>query len=255
MKQNIYLVLLLIILNFFNSIAQINTERYRKDSDSVGFSALADVEITAMTGNTDFQFINLGGRLNYNWGKSYTFLVADGGFGWDDGKRIFNQALLHLRHVQTLSDLFQTEVFAQTDFNKKRLLSERELIGAGLRYKIFTKDDLKFRLGLSYFYEHEKYDVPANSIHGSNKFANRLSTYLTFEFNIKDDVQLITVNYLQPQIGKWEDFRITSDLSLIVGLTSFIDLSVSFSLRYDTKPPETIKPTDTITKFGFSFRF
>ncbi len=255
MKQNIYLVLLLIILSFYNSLAQINTERYRKDSDSVGFSAIANIEITAMTGNTDFQFINLGGRLNYNWGKSYTFLVADGGFGWDDGKRIFNQALLHLRHVHSLNDLLQIEVFAQTDFNKKRLLEERELIGAGLRYKILTFDNTKFRLGASYFYEHEKYDVPANSIHGSNLFANRLSTYLTFELEIKEDVKLITVNYLQPQIGKWEDFRITSDLSLLVGLTSFIDLSVGFSLRYDAEPPETIKPTDTKTKFGFSFRF
>ena len=67
--------------------------------------------------------------------KLYIF-SRDGGFGWDDGKRIFNQALLHLRHVQDLSDLIQTEVFAQTDFNKKRLLTERELIGAGLRFRI-----------------------------------------------------------------------------------------------------------------------
>ncbi|MEO8231230.1 MAG: DUF481 domain-containing protein, partial [Ignavibacteriota bacterium] len=253
--QNICLVLLLIILNFFNSIAQINTERYRKDSDSVGFSAIADVEITAITGNTDFQFINLGGRLNYNWGTSYTFLVADGGFGWEDGERIFNQALLHLRHVHSLNDLFQVEVFAQTDFDKKRLLEGRELLGGGLRYKILTFDNAKFRIGASYFYEHERYDVPANSIHGSNLFSNRLSTYLTFELEIKDDVKLITVNYFQPKIGEWEDFRITSDLSLIVGLTSFVDLSVSFSLRYDANPPETIKPTDTVTKFGFSFTF
>ncbi|MBK7631031.1 MAG: DUF481 domain-containing protein [Ignavibacteriales bacterium] len=255
MKQSFGFVLVLIIFNYFNSYAQINTERYRKDSDSTGFTAVADVELTAITGNTDFQFIDLGGRLNYNWGKSYTFLVADGGFGWDDGKRIFNQALLHLRHVHSLSDLLQIEVFTQTDFNKKRLLTERELIGGGFRYKFLTEENLKFRLGLSYFYEHEKYDVLVNSVHGSNIFANRLSTYITFEFNIKDDVKFITVNYFQPQIGKWEDFRIISDASLIIGISSFVDLTVSFNLRYDAKSPEKIKPTDTITKFGFSFNF
>ena len=43
--------------------------------------------------------------------------------------------------------------------------------------------------------------------------------------------------------------------SLKVGLSSFVDLTVSFNLRYDAKPPETIKTTDTITKFGFSFNF
>lgn len=255
MKQCIGFGLLFFILTYFNSIAQINTERYRKDSDSIGFSAITDIEITAITGNTDFQFIDLGGRLNYNWGKSYTFLIAEGGFGWDDGEKIFNQALFHLRHVQSLNEFFQIEVFAQTNFNKKRLLTERELIGGGLRYKLLTNDNLKFRIGTSYFYEHEKYDVSSSSIHGSNLFANRLSTYLTFEFDIKDDVKIMTVNYFQPQIEKWEDFRIISDVSLKVGLSSFVDLTVSFNLRYDSKPPETIKQTDTITKFGFSFNF
>ena len=71
-----YLVFALFVAQVFisnHSFAQINTERYREDSDSLGISAIAELEITALTGNTDFQFIQLGGRLNYNWGESYTF--------------------------------------------------------------------------------------------------------------------------------------------------------------------------------------
>ena len=115
--------------------------------------------------------------------------------------------------------------------------------------------NLKFRLGTSYFFEHEDYDVSANSIHGSNLFANRFSTYLTLEYEIKDDIKLMMITYFQPQIGKWNDFRIISDNSLIVGLSSFVDLKTSFNLRYDAKPPETIKNIDTFTRFGFSFKF
>lgn len=63
------------------------------------------------------------------------------------------------------------------------------------------------------------------------------------------------ITYFQPQIGKWNDFRIISDNSLIVGLSSFVDLKTSFNLRYDAKPPETIKSIDTFTRFGFSFKF
>jgi len=94
MIQRINYLLAVLFLLSLNIYAQINTERYRLDSDSIGFTGIADIEITAITGNTDFQFINLGGRLNYNWGTRYTFLVADGGFGWDDGERIFDQAVV-----------------------------------------------------------------------------------------------------------------------------------------------------------------
>jgi hypothetical protein len=252
-RLNYFLAVLFLIS--LNINAQINTERYRLDSDSIGFTGIADIEITAITGNTDFQFINLGGRLNYNWGTSYTFLVANGGLGWDDGERIFDQALLHIRHVHSITELIQVEIFTQTDFNKKRLLTERILAGGGLRFRILKLDNFKFRLGTLYFYEHEKYDLPAKSIHGNNLFANRLSTYITFEFEIKDDVKLVLINYIQPQIGKWDDYRIISDNSLIVELSSFVFLNVGFNLRYDSRPPETIKATDTFTKFGFGFKF
>lgn len=67
------LIILFIGFLSLNNFPQINTERYRLDSDSIGFSGIADIEITAITGNTDFQIIHLGGRLNYNWGNSYTF--------------------------------------------------------------------------------------------------------------------------------------------------------------------------------------
>jgi len=253
--RNLFFVLFTIsVFIYNNSIAQINTERYRLDSDSIGITGIVDVEVTAITGNTDFQFIHLGGRLNYNWGESYTFLVADGGFGWDEGESIFDQALLHFRHVHSLNDFIQAEGFIQTDFNKKRLLTERELIGGGFRFKIFNSGEFKIRLGTTYFFEHESYDVPLNSMHGSSLYANRLSTYLTFEYEIKEDVKLVVVNYYQPQIGNWEDYRIISDNSLIVSISSYVDLKVGFNLRYDSRPAETIKNTDTFTRFGFSFK-
>lgn len=251
-----FLIILCITAAINNlSFSQINTEKFRMDSDSVGLTGIVDIDITAITGNTDLQFINLGGRLNYNWGESYTFFVADGGFGWDDGERIFDQALLHVRHVHSISELIQAEAFTQIDFNKSRLLTERELLGGGLRLRVMKSENIKLRVAASYFYEVERYDVPENSVHGKNLFANRISTYFTFEYEIKDDIKLISITYYQPQIGKLDDFRILSDNSLIIKLSSFVDLKTSFNLRYDAKPPETIKGTDTFTKFGFTFKF
>ena len=77
------------------------------------------------------------------------------------------------------------------------MLTERELIGGGLRFRILKYNNLKFRLGTSYFFEHEDYDVSANSIHGSNLFANRFSTYLTLEYEIKDDIKPVSYTHLR----------------------------------------------------------
>lgn len=247
-------ILLCLIFNF-NINAQINTERFRADSAKIGFSGIANIDITAITGNTDFQFFNLNGRVNYNWGNDYTFFVVDGGFGWDKGERIFNQALAHLRHVQKLSDLLQLEIFTQTDFNKKRLLDDRRLIGGGLRFRILKQNNLKLRLGTSYFYEYEKFNSPINKDEKHIVYANRISTYLTFELSLKDDVTLLVVNHFQPKIGGWNDYRILSDNSLIIALSSLLDVKINFNLRYDTRPPQTIKSIDTITRFGFAFKF
>lgn len=236
-------------------IAQINTEKFRQDSDSLGFSGNLDLSATLITGNTDFKLVSLGGRLNQNWGNSYTFLVLDGGLGWESGNRFVDAALAHLRNVVTISDLVQLEQFAQFDFNKKRLLLSRELIGGGIRLRILEEGGFKFRLGASYFFEHEEYDLPVNSIHPHSTNAHRFSNYITMEFDLEENVKLIIVSYIQPDITNLEDYRILNETGLEVSISKLIDVNFKFNLRYDNKPPDNIKNNDTISKFGITFNF
>jgi hypothetical protein len=192
---------------------QINTERYRQDADS-GFSGAIDIEGLAQTGNTDFQLLSLGGRLNYNRINSYSFFVFTGGYGWNDGKQFSNELIAHLRNVEGLTDFLQFEAFIQFDYNKKRKLLARELIGAGLRYKILTSDDFKFRLGTSYFYENEEYDLPQVSVHDRSVNAHRFSSYSTFEFLIAANTKFTSVTYYQPDLANLDDYRVISENTL-----------------------------------------
>ncbi len=91
MKKIIFFISI-IILNFTNfTYAQVNTERFREDADTVGFSGFVDLEGILATGNADFQLISLGSRLNYNWGDDYTFLIANGGHGCENGNAFVGQ--------------------------------------------------------------------------------------------------------------------------------------------------------------------
>lgn len=252
--MSLRVLLLLILLFLSQTFAQINTERFRQDSDS-GFSGNIELEGLAQTGNTDFQLLNLGGRLNYNRIGSYTFFVFSGGYGWKDGKQFSNELIAHLRNVEGLNDFLQFEAFAQFDYNKKRKLLARELIGAGLRYKILTTDDFKIRAGTSYFFEIEEYDLPELSDHGKNVNAHRFSSYATFEFQITDNTSFSSVTYFQPDIEKTDDYKLISENAFAFMISRLFSFKVKFNVRYDTVPPDGIKDIDTITKVGITFKF
>jgi putative salt-induced outer membrane protein YdiY len=235
--------------------AQVNTERFRINTDSAGFSGNVNISATAITGNTDFQIINAVTHLYYDWGKDYTFFVGNAGYGWQNKEAFSNEALAHLRYVIWINNLLQTELFIQFNYNKKRLLLARELYGTGIRLKLITEKSLKIRYGLAYMFEREEYDLPANSVHGRITNASRISSYATFNILLKDGFLFISVTYFQPKISNWKDFKSISDNSFVSELSSLIDLTFGVSLRYDSRPPDAIKKLDTVTKFGLSIKF
>ncbi len=245
----------LLCLISFAAFSQINTERFRQDSDSTGLSGHIDMEGTVITGNASIQFYALAGRLNYNWGKAYSFGVFDSGIGRDRDRRLYEQSLAHLRHVHTLNNKIQLELFLQQDFNKKRKLLSRWLYGAGLRLKMLKKGPIKYRHGIAYMYETEKYDLPAVSQHGRQTRAHRLSTYATIEIDLKAPFRFISVSYLQPEIGDWKDYKFITENGLIIDAGKWLDVTIKMNGRYDSKPPDNTKKLDTISKMGVAVKF
>ncbi len=247
-------IYLLVFFCAFSLSAQINTERFRQDADSVGFAGHLDLAATISTGNTSYRQFLLGSRLNYNWGRDYTFLVADIGYIRDKDKKIFDHELFHLRNVVTVTRLIQQEMFVQYDFNKKRKLLSRKLVGAGLRFRILKRGALKFRTGVGYFYEIEDYDLPERSSHDKHTEAHRLNNYETLEIDLKKHLKLLSVTYIQPEIGRWRDVKIISENALIVDLGRHLELAIKVNLRYDSRPPDQTKELDTLSNFALAVK-
>jgi hypothetical protein len=247
---------IIIILSWYCSIfSQVNTERFREDEDSVGFSGYVDLEGILATGNTDFQLMSLGSRLNYNWGDDYTFIIADGGYGWENGNAFVDQLFAHLRHVVTTGDLLQIEMFIQFDNNKKRLLLARELLGGGLRFRILKTEHFKFRFGTAYMFETEEYDLPANSVHPQTTSLHRFTSYATFKYQLNKLLSFISTTYYQPRLTDFNDHKLFSENAFLIDTGEVFDLFIKFNLRYDSRPPDTVKNFDTFSRIGFSFKF
>ena len=255
MIRKLGLLLIFLLAFFTDNHAQVNTERYRVDTDSLGFSFRADLEYFFMTGNTDFQFFGANTRFNHKWQRDYIFLIANTGFGQNAGKSFLNQTLLHLRNVYSLSDQLQLEGFIQYDNNNERLLTHRALGGGGLRLLLIKRDEYLLRLGLSGFYEYEQYDLPPGASHPLKTKVMRLNSYLTFDLDVKKDIALIAVLYAQPAINDFSDFRIISDNALSVNLWRGLELLIKVTLRYDNGPPDGIKDFDLVTNLGLGIAF
>ncbi|RJP69712.1 MAG: DUF481 domain-containing protein [Ignavibacteriales bacterium] len=246
---------IILILFSISSISQVNTEKFRQDQDSIGFTAKISAGFSVKTGNSDYQLIDGDGRLNFNGGNYYTFLVFKSEFGWTNGKQFSNESLVHLRYVPSLSEDLQLEVFAQMDYDKSRLLLFRDLFGAGLRIKALKYEGYKLRVGSALMYEQEKYDLPVMAIHETKASVFRWTNYLSNEIDLHDNLKLLSIVYYQPQINKFNDVRILSENTLDISVSKNLSFYIRYNLRYDSKPPDGKAQTDSKSKFGVTIKF
>lgn len=235
-----------------NTFSQVNTEKFRISTDSLGLSLRSDIDFTLMAGNTDFAFLGTNTRFNYNWGTDYTFLIVNGGFGINKGEGFFSQALLHLRNVNSLNDVISLEEFIQYDNNKQILLQHRGLAGAGLRIKFIENDEIIARLGPSVFFEHESYNLGSGAKHKKEINTARLNLYATSLFKLQSDISFLTIVYLQPKFDEFSDLKILFDSALNINLGKAVDFVTKLQMRYDSLPADGIEKFDLITKLGLA---
>jgi hypothetical protein len=238
-----------------NLFSQINIEKYNNLSENLGIFGKSSFYISAKTGNTDIQEFGVDARLNLKENKFYTFLIAQGEYGWNKGKEFSNNALLHFRYIRELNSVFKPEFYSQINYNRSRLLDFRALAGLGIRYSLILDSLKSLSLGTAYMFEHEEIDLHTEAIHPSQTNHNRLSTYINYSSQLTSNTRISVVIYAQPRFDLFSDMRILSENHFGVNLNSKLSLSINFSLQYDSRPPDDIKNLDTNSKVGLTINF
>jgi Protein of unknown function, DUF481 len=249
--MKLFIIPILLYLSVI-SLAQVNIEKYNNLNDDFGIKGSISLYASVRTGNTDIQEFGLDGRVKFKGKQFYSFLIGQGEYGWNKGEEYSNNALLHFRYLRELNKIFKPEFFAQINYNKSRLLLFRSLAGVGLRFDLISDSLNQLTFGSAYMYEFENLDLVQSSKQTEKTYHHRWSNYLSFSSSITSNTRLAIVVYAQPRFDNFNDLRILSENHLSVGLTDKLSLSLNFSLRYDSKPPEGIKDLDTNTKLGFT---
>lgn len=236
MMRNWLILLFLFCINQ-NTSGQVNTERYRKDYDKKGFLVNNALGFNFSKGNIEELEVSNNFRLDYISNKFHYFTILDYNFKRTETIKSKDNGFVHLRTLRHFDNsAYLAEVFAQWQFDKFILLQNRFLLGTGLRFdlsRLLTEGhdedkDWKIFAGVGLMYEYEDYMTEPMTIIRLWRSTN----YLSALWDIGDNLSIKLVNYYQPAISQFSNYRFSTDLGVDFKLFKQLSFEVAFNYTY-----------------------
>lgn len=236
-------------------LAQVNIEALRRDDPPLGRSGSFDGSLTVRTGNVDFVQLGLGGRHYVVDERSTTLLVGEGGIGFLSRDRFASSGLFHLRRTYRLGTWVSPEWYTQANYDRAQRLRFRVLVGSGARTGVARGAWGQFGAGTAVMLEHERLALPDTAVHPRRTTVPRSSSFLTLRITPGERLVVTSTTYVQPELGDFGDVRILENMRLASEITEELALTVSFDLRYDSRPPDGIARLDTTLRTGVTYSY
>lgn len=240
--------------------SQVNTERYRKDYETLGFSITNTTGIDFSSGNTEELEIREAIRLDWNNPVQDYYAVFEYDFKTADKKETKNKGFVHLRTIRDLKENYLfAEAFTQLETDRFLNLRSRFLLGGGLRVDLVSmlrekeaaKTNIKVFAGIGVMYENEVYSEE-QTFYVSHL---RATNYISLIMALTEDVDLGIVNYYQPAFEDFNDYRFTSDIRLKVKLLGKLSLLFEASYKHRNLIVDDTFKDDLEIKSAFVLRF
>ncbi len=207
------------------------------------------------TGNIEYLQLTATPLARYRNGKHFIVGLATANRRTNNGDIIISRFFEHLRYRYDLSESILGEVFVQHEFDALKRLELRALVGGGPKFNLVNKKSVTLDLGISYMLEYEKLQNDGNTDSGVTDFQHRNSTYIVAGYKLDDRVKLSESVYVQPRLTDANDIRALSESELTFQLTKHLSFTSSFTLAYDSRPPNSIEKLDTTLKSSITFKF
>jgi hypothetical protein len=235
--------------------AQVNIEALRRDDPPLGRSGSFNGDLTVRTGNVDFVQVGLAGRHYIVTESLTTLIVGAGGIGLLASSRFASSGLLHFRRTHNFNEWLSPEWYAQTNYDRPQLLRFRVVGGGGIRTAVWRGSWGQFGAGTALMLEHERLDLPDTAQHAVQTTAVRSSTFLTLKVAPNERLVVTSTTYVQPELEDLGDLRILENLRLSSTISERVALTVSFDLRFDSRPPDGIARLDSALRTGLTYTY
>ena len=174
--------------------------------------------------------------------------------GRKSGEFFINKGMAHARIIQGLTPHLLFESFVQKQFNESILLSDRNLIGSGVRFASHPGNS-KFNLylGIGAMWEHERIsDKERGAI--TTRIV-RATNYINWTGQLYERITTSATGYYQVYVRRFQDYRILFEGSITFRLTTKLSFPLRVNFRYDSEPPTSIRKHDVEIFNGLRYTF
>ncbi|GGK88389.1 DUF481 domain-containing protein [Rufibacter glacialis] len=224
----------------------LNVEKARVDKDSshyftgkVGLNLNLFNRATSQEGKTDhFLGLNGNGNIGYVSERNTYLLLASYNYVRLKGETQIETGSVHARVTFNRQDRLSYEAFSQAQYDYNRGLELRLLAGAGIRYAVVRKENIRFHVGTGLMYEHERWRHLEENRY-IKKDIPKLSTYASVRLPLTPYLELSTIHYYQvgyDQPARMDRHRFSGDISIITKINSRFHLTTNFSHTYEGRP-------------------
>ena len=214
-----------------------------------GFSLELKGGFSLMTGNVDLFSGQASLLMRYQINQHRIISTTSGALAIKNDAQYMNKLFSHLRYQVFFYDWFAWETWVQGAQNHFTRLRLRVLAGTGPRFDAVRLENFHLAVGIHYMIEYEQISAegaaPGEPLEELN---HRSNTYLTFTWDIVENLSLQETVYVQPKItNPFKDFRVANEVQLTAKVSKYFGLGTSFQVKYDQAAPAGVKALDTIT--------
>lgn len=246
-----YFTLLFIFINGNSQV--VNIESKRMQTDSLRFVMRAD--LSASFNDNDGTYIFQTGTSLSTQVKSKDlnkifFLLGNHNLIRSEVKDFQNSWFLHFRYNHEITNLFRIESYIQTQHNKLLDVTTRNLIGAGVRFKLISKENTRLYFGNAYMYEVEEFEPLDQQFYN-----HRNSSYLSGTLSIpKMKLNIINTVYFQPAYSDFSDYRLLEQLKVNISLSKRLSFFTLLDYFFDSITPKDRSQFYFKSKFGLGLK-
>lgn len=244
------IIFFLCIFSFSLSAQVINIEGKRFMNDTNGWVGNADFSFAVIQNTQQVLSFSNTLRVQYQKNRSRFIFLNDVNFIKAGKTNFVNAGYQHFRYNYKIHRLITLEAFTQTQYNPVLSLDFRYLIGTGPRFRLLKKPHARIYAATLYMFEHDAIKNDPIDI-----YEHRISSYLTFTFNILKNCDLVSTTFYQPKLGDAGDYRIANDSSLEIHINKHLNFKSTFNLLYDTRQPLGVPNLVYNFRNGLSVKF
>lgn len=245
--------LVLVVLWPALASASVNFEKRRRALVRPGWSFGLDLRGGLRRGNINVLEVGADEYVGFQ-GSSHGLLLlgehrfraqtlARAGLGFDDlpQARQLNAHMGHLRFFHQLRPSWlSVEAFTQVEADELAVLRWRQLVGVGLRVRLWERNGAAVHVGTAYVPELEVLDralfLSQPSGDGPINVWHRVGQVIDASLE-RGPLLLVNTLYVQPRVDDPRDLRVLDEAAVVVKLAERVSIKLAAAVRVDTRPP------------------